>query len=110
MAKKKKKRERKKKVMCGPNQSSQIKVNGWHQDKGEKPQIWDLEGIKTGVEDLDGEIRVPKQVSGHMASPRNLFIYQPLEKLWKPISVFSKVSISKLQVKRCVMLPSTHFT
>ena len=85
-------------------------MNSCHQDKRAKPQSWDLEGIETGVEDLDGEIRIPKQVSGHMTSPRNLFIYQPLERLWKPISVFSKVSVSKLQVKRCVMLPSTHFT
>lgn len=91
-----KKREREKKVLVWPNQPSQIKVNSCHQDKRAKPQSWDLEGIETGVEDLDGEIRIPKQVSGHMTSPRNLFIYQPLERLWKPISVFSKVSISKL--------------
>lgn len=31
-----------------------------------KPLIWDLECLETGLEDLDGEIRIPKQVSGHM--------------------------------------------
>lgn len=48
-----KKRERGKKVLVWPNQWSQIKVNGWHQHKRGKPQIWDLESIETGVEDLD---------------------------------------------------------
>lgn len=47
------KREREKKVLVWPNQWSQIKVNGWHQHKRGKPQIWDLESIETGVEDLD---------------------------------------------------------
>ena len=78
-----KKREREKKVLVWPNQWSQIKVNGWHQHKRGKPQIWDLESIETGLEDLDWKIRIPKQVLGHMTNPRNLFIYQPLARLWK---------------------------
>lgn len=64
-----KKKEKKEIVLLCPDQSSQLKVSFWHQDKRgnvgkfvgkpnvEKPDeslIWDLEGLKTGLEDLDG--------------------------------------------------------